>query len=319
MGTTNRPSLRAFSWIAASTVCVCALAWLCRGLYIHHRDDLKFVNFLAAWIPFVLSLLVAFVPESKMSTLKKILWRTVVIVVGFVWSVVLWQQQLLTEKTATADQERIVKTAIAKSNEHSDQQIDVVRSDVQGVKTEMQGVKKDLATQISDTVSQSTSRLSESIGKVNKPIPPELARLQFTFWSADPNLASLIPIKETTLQLHQESVSVEFAVGNVGKVPAEDGELWIRICQECRFAKEPEGFDHLKGMPDQDRHRTFQRLLPGVYLEKMTAEIIPPPIGNRFAIDLFYGCKNCEVATKPGPNKDTFFVNVVRPILMQPQ
>jgi hypothetical protein len=97
---------------------------------------------LAAWISFVLSF--AFVPEHKMSTTKKILWRSGVIAVGFIWSVVLWHQQVITDKTAKEDQERIVTKAVTQSNEHSDKQIGAVRQDVQGVETDMQGVKRDL-------------------------------------------------------------------------------------------------------------------------------------------------------------------------------
>jgi hypothetical protein len=304
----KRMSFRVPLWVAVASFSACGLFWLFWGIYLYW-NDVRLVNFLAAWIPFVLSILLAFVPEHKMSTKKKVLWRSSVIFIGFVWSVVLWHQQVITDLEAKKDQTAIVTQAVTQSNQHSDEQIGAVRSDVQGVKSDVQGVKKDLQ----DTVKKSTSSLSESIGKVGKPEPPQLAKLRFTLWTDATNSEQFPLVTETTLQVHEGSVAVEFTIQNIADVSAEDGELWIRICGDCRFAKEPEGFNHFKGAPEQDRHKAFQRMLPGIALEKMTAEIVPPPIGNRFEVDLFYGCKNCVVATKPGPNKQIFFINVVPP------
>ncbi len=288
MGTANRRlSLRAFAWIAGTTVCAGALAWLCRGLYVHHRDDLKLVNFLAAWIPFVLSLLVAFVPESKMSTTKKILWRTVVIAVGFVWSVVLWQQQLLAEKTATADQERIVTTAVAKSNEHSDQQIGAVRSDVQGV-------KKDLETKINDTISKSTSSLTESIGKVKLP-QSEKATYQASFW---PATLTDWPVREKSLPKLNGVVTVSFSFRVKGHM-AKQTRLWLRLCRDCKYAKEPQGFQNLAQHPGEgddpnERMLVVGDFLPNIAYTPITVDVIPPADQTFFLIGVIVGCENCD-------------------------
>src|ERR1022692_1354441 len=107
----KRMSMRIPSFIGIATVVFCALIWLCRGMYVYW-DDPKIVNFLAAWIPLVLSILVAFVPEHQMTVKKKIMWRGSVILVGFIWSVVLWHQQDITDRIARADQERMVTNAV---------------------------------------------------------------------------------------------------------------------------------------------------------------------------------------------------------------
>jgi|GEM_PF-4353644 cell division protein FtsW (lipid II flippase) len=43
-----------------------------------HWNDPNFVNFLVAWIPFVLSIMLAFIPDSAMKTRWRIIWRTCV-------------------------------------------------------------------------------------------------------------------------------------------------------------------------------------------------------------------------------------------------
>jgi hypothetical protein len=282
-------------------VCACALVWICRGIYIHHRDDLKFVNFLAAWIPFVLSLLVAFVPESKMSTAKKIGWRTVVIAVGFVWSVVLWQQQLLAENSATADQERIVTTAVTRSNEHSDQQIGGVRSDVQGVKTDMQGVKKDLETKINDTISKSTSSLSESIGKVKLP-PSEKASYEASLW---PATLTDWPIREKSLPKVNGVVTLSFSF-RVKNHMAKQTRLWLRLCRGCKYAKEPLGFQNLSPHPgegDDPNERTLiiGDFLPNIAYTPISVDVIPPADQTVFLVGVLVGCENCDPINPDSP------------------
>jgi hypothetical protein len=121
------------------------------GVYVYWNEP-KIVNFVAAWIPFVLSLLLAFVLEHKMGTPKRILWRTGVIAVGFIWSAVLWHSQVITGRTANEDRKGILRQAVVESNQHSDQQIRQVRSVVQGLRDDMKGVKKDLEAKISKTI-----------------------------------------------------------------------------------------------------------------------------------------------------------------------
>jgi hypothetical protein len=284
------------------------LVVVCREVQLFYQSDpdfwLDITNFAVVLLPFAFSILFAFVPDMRT---KHIAWRTVVVLVGIGFSWMLWKQQRLAAEATKRDQQNAVQTAINQSNQHSDQKIGEIREDVQGVKSEVQDVKKDLQ----ETVKNSTSSLSESIGKVGKPEPPQLAKLRFTLWTDVMNSEQFPLIKEIALPVHEGSVAVEFTIQNIADASAEDGELWIRICRDCRFAKEPEGFNHFKGQTEQDRHKSFQRILPGIALEKMTAEIIPPPLSNRFEVDLFYGCKNCVAITKPGPNKEVFFINVV--------
>jgi len=280
-----------------------------RWIYLHEGEEdfgLMLANYAVAWLPFAISILIAFVPDMRKA---HIAWRVLVIFAGLTYSIVLFKQQILSMAAAKRDQERATRVAIEESNKHSDQKIGEVRQDVRGVKSDVQGVKKDLQ----DTVKKSTSSLSESIGKVGKPEPPQLAQLRFTLWTDTTSSEQFPLVTKTQLKTHEGSVTMEFTIQNIADVPAEDVELWIKICRDCRFAKEPEGFNHFKGQLEQDRHKgPVPRILSGIAIEKMTAEIIPPPVDNRFEVDLFYGCKNCVVVTRPGPNKEVFLIDVVR-------
>src|SRR5216684_8879088 len=77
----KRMSYRTALYVAGTSVATCAILWLSWGIYLYW-NDLKLVNFLAAWIPFVLSLLLAFVPEHEMTPVKKFFWRSSVIGIG---------------------------------------------------------------------------------------------------------------------------------------------------------------------------------------------------------------------------------------------
>jgi hypothetical protein len=286
-------SIRVPIWVAVASASACALIWLCRGIYLYW-NDIKLLNFLAAWIPFVLSILIAFVPEHKMSRRKKISWRTSVIAIGFAWSVVLWHQQVIADNTAKQDQKTIVTDAVTQSNLHSDQEIGAVRSDVQGVKTDVQGVKKDLEGQISDTISKSTSDITNSLGKVGTPTP-KYAQLQFSLWPGNP---AQLPLTSSLVRPNADgSFSVDFTVTNVSDTEATTVELWVYLCDNCEFSGEPKGFDRPTGLPEKARHKIFSSLNPGVSLEKMTVDVKVDPGFQYFTLGFVYSCATCGKLT----------------------
>jgi hypothetical protein len=292
----KRMSMRRPLWIAVIGASLCALSWLCWGIYLYW-NDIKLVNFLAAWIPFVLSILLAFVPEHNMSTKKKIAWRSSVIAVGFIWSVVLWHQQVIADKTARDDQTRIVTQAVTQSNEHSDQQISPVREDVKDIKKAAQKLDSRLAD-ISKQVSQSESDISGSIAKVNKPEPPELARLQFSLFDAE---AKNIPKLVGAVQQDKDgNFPVDVMFTNITGTTAETIDIWIGVCDLCSYAVEPTGFDKPSGTAEQVRHMVIAALNPGTSWQKTTIIVkttlkSPASLGLGFR----YACKTCGKQEKP--------------------
>jgi hypothetical protein len=243
-------SVRPALWVAGGSALACAVIWTGWGAYLYW-NDVRLVNFLAAWIPFVLSILLAFVPEHKMTTIKKLLWRGSVIFVGFVWSAVLWHQQVVTDATARKDQEHIVASAVTKANEHSDQKIGAVQKDVQGVKTDVGGVKSDLKETkdtLSNMVSESEEAITSGLSKVGKPEPPELARLQFTLFPPPDDPEARLPILTRSISQDKDgNVSVDVSFTNTSGTAADTVEMWIDVCRRCSFAAEPANFSKPNG------------------------------------------------------------------------
>ena len=93
---------------------------------------------------------------------------------------------------------------------------------------------------LADLVSNGNSQLGESIGKVKPPNPPELAKLQF---SHAVNLLDDFPLLIKSLPPQANGVlNIDLAIGNSSNVAAKNVDIWIQVCDSCRFAKEPTGF-----------------------------------------------------------------------------
>lgn len=110
--------------------------------------------------------------------------------------------------------------------------------------------------------------------------------------------------KEITVSPQQDG-SVEFTilVANTSIEQAKNGSVYVRACQGCTFAKEPERCTKPVGAPDFDRERMFDALGAGISLA-IPLKIMPPQQTSRLAIDVTVRCENCEVRPK-----DSLFVN----------
>ncbi len=275
-------------------VCTCILF---RQKIYPYWNDVLVVNFFAAWIPFVLSILLAFVPEHEMTKSKKIIWRCGVIGAGFIWSALLWHQQVVADKAAKEDQERIVTKAVFESNQHSDQQIGNVRDDVKSVKGDVREVKGNLVStthDIRNALSKSGIDISKSIEEMNKPVPSELAKLEFSFFSP---FERVPPFSTTSLDPDKDgNFPVEFTFINTSNVTAEDIDIWLELCTSCSFVTEPAGFDRPTGLTEQVRHLIVHALNPGVAMQKISFLMKPGgPITttNYFVVAFTYSCKTC--------------------------
>lgn len=257
------------------------------GVAVKKRwNDPNFVNFLVAWIPFVLSILLAFIPDSAMKILWRIIWRSGVILGGLLYSALLWHQQSLTAAAAKEDQRQLLSYAVNNANTHSDEKIGSLSRDVQGV-------KKDLENTIGATISQSTSSLSKTIGSVGKSQPPEKAKILFSLWpfndDGSPNLVtSLSPDKDGifTINMTFKNAAISSAADNM--------DVWIEICKICQFAGEPDGFDKPSGISEQVRHRVLNVLNPGIAVEKTPIKIKLTYEIPFFQIGFTYACAGCK-------------------------
>ena len=152
------------------------------------------------------------------------------------------------------------------------------------------------------TINEVKNNLS-SLG--NKP----KAILQFTFWPLGPN--SKI-IDKTRVPIKNGIIEVPFSFKNNSTEPAKNGEVWIQICDKCRFAEETVGFKKLKPEEadvavylDTVRKYPFCLFAPGEYFTPATLKIIPPLGYHSFPINFRYKCETCPPVDNEHPQQLT--------------
>jgi hypothetical protein len=120
--------------------------------------------------------------------------------------------------------------------------------------------------------------------------PKPTAILEPSFWTIE---KFVDPIRETTIKLTENFVTVEFYVFNNSDVVAINGSVHFRICMACKFAKEPQEFHKIPGSPDWDRQYDFQQIYPRAALQRLSADVVPPPAGDSFQIEVMAVCHTC--------------------------
>ena len=155
----------------------------------------------------------------------------------------------------------------------------------------MKTTERDLETQLTKTGSD----INTSIGKVGT-APVKYAQLQFSLYGTD---TSKFPIITETLSPDENGAfSVDFTATNVTDVSATGGDLWVILCDDCVFTKEPQGFDKSAGTTETMRHKKFGDLNPGVSVEKMTVEFKASRKFASILIGFRYSCATCvKIAT----------------------
>jgi hypothetical protein len=141
-------------------------------------------------------------------------------------------------------------------------------------------------------VSKSDSDIIGTIGKIIIP-PPKYAEIKFSLF---PTKDIAVPILEETSPADSTgTISVDFMATNVSDTTATLFELWVEICEECTYTKEPDKFENVAGTIPTVRHRIFGNLNPGVSTEKMTVQIKPPAsaLNSPFNVGFMYSCQSC--------------------------
>ena len=313
MASFRRPSPLLLLRMAAGLFLVGVSVVIARVIFLYWGNvwnSAHAINFLVAWIPSVLSVLVAFVPEKDLERRMRLKWRLLVIAFGFIYSLVLWHQQGLNDLANSQQTQTAISTAVSQANDHADTQFGKTQGQITDVRHSLEATEKNLTSK----VDQSTSTISTGLGKVGKPEPPELPKLQFSLWKdniqdADP------PILIATVQQGDDgTVPVEYFFRNSSGVSADSVEVWVHTCSLCSFAKEPDGFDKPAGINEQSRHRVLSSFNPGVSFQKSEVDFkfnSPTPITKmqvfQVGISFSYSCKNC------GGVKTTreFLINVI--------
>jgi len=247
----------------------------------------KLINFCAAWFPFAVSVFAAFIPDFEKAERMRPVWRIGIIVLGLVYSVILWDQQSVNISAARHDQEETIR----KSSDHADQKFNELQQHLDSETSKSTSQIKGVKDGLSDLMDKMQSNLGQRIGEVGKPEPPELAKVEFSLWvdkEADfPKLmGSIDPELDGTFRVY-------WTAKNTSGVIAEDLELWILICRDCAYTKEPEGFDRPQGMDEFTRHKVWGSLNPGIATPKMETSLSLNQPYELFQLGFKYSCKSC--------------------------
>lgn len=297
-------SHRRFRYGSLALFAAVIIIWGSVWLFNHWQDadkEIKLTNFGAAFFPFVVSVFVAFIPDIEKSAAMRRGWRIGIIAAGLVYSLILWHQQSVNIIAGRRDQTEIVRSAVEKSNKHSDNHSDEqtaqLRKELQASAThsdeQVETIRKeakDNASDLAGLVSKTTSDLGQSISKVGKPDPPIPATLVFTLWSEE-----TFPLLLSSLAPNEDGIyTIDFAVSNTSSsTAARQVDTWIDICEACTFAKEPSGFDRPDGMRNGTRHMTIQILNPSTSIGTKTIAVkLSKPLDS-FDMGFRYTCELC--------------------------
>ncbi len=289
-------------WLGAIQFLACFAMFCFQAIHVYGKDwwdNPHAINFLAAWIPSVLSVLVAFVPDKDLQMKQRVTWRVCVIACGVVYSMVLFHQQVLTDKVNAETNQNLLTAAVTAANQHADAKFGTAQNQVAGVDTKVTGLatkvsgidaKLDVTTQtLTQTLHKTESDLDTSIGKVSTSPVQEKAHLVFSLWDdtsspAKPLLYKIIPVDANG------NVPIDFTFFNDSETVVENGDLWLDICTSCSFAAEPAGFQKLSGSLESIRHELIT-LNPGAASQKITILVTPPK--GKFLFGIRYACKAC--------------------------
>src|SRR5882762_4749015 len=171
----------------------------------------------------------------------------------------------------------------------------------------------DLQTQVTTEKLQSKlAGVQAELEKTQKALAPgPKAELNFTF---DPFVnpppgqpVGLVTAKSLPLN-PDGNVHVEYDVVNNTDVDAVDAEINLQICGECKFAKEPEGFSKLPGLPDTERYLYLPHLLARTKFMTFSVDVMPPASAEGFFVGIIYRCHTCAVP----PHASSGIVHVLR-------
>lgn len=267
-------------------------AYLLVRAYLHWSDpdrEYKLINFAAAWFPFAVSIFVAFIPDFEKAERMRPIWRVGIIAVGLAYSVILWYQQSVNVSAARHDQE----VTIEKSDEHADQKFNDLQKHLDLETSKSTGQVESVQDGLSDLMNQMQANLNKRIGEVGKPVPPELAKLQFSLWN-DSMKSTDFPILSEFLKRGPDmNVTIDFTFTDISSTAADSTEVMVLLCSDCTFTSEPSGFTKLNGAGELQRHRLVGDVNPGTIFEKMTLSVKVPLQYNRFDVGFNYACKTC--------------------------
>jgi len=283
MSNLSVPTLRQV-WGAFVYAILLSMGEIVGALLYQHREDPDIqavaIRVVLDSLPFLASMVFALWPQVSRAHIG---FRLTILLGGLLWSGLLAKKDYLDLQQSRKDQQTAISTAVKDANEHSDQQIAGVRTDIDN-----------RFTSLEQTIGKGFNGI--------KPPPLQFAALGFRFFDSPGN----------ALSMHGDAdrvFTMDFTSTDTTDKAAEKGDIWVEICGSCVFAKEPKGFDKPIGIAETARHKTFGILNAGVSLEKMTIDVKPPKGVPSFEIAWSYSCETCG---KKGDSQK-FTINILPP------
>jgi hypothetical protein len=284
-------------WIVALASLAVFLSLSGRWLRGHWTDadfQDKLLNFAAVWLPFVLSIIIAFIPSSETRRKAHMRWRFYLMAAGLATSIIMWRQQDRAMDAARRDREAAahaqqaaisqaitaaVSQSVEKSTKHSDEQTEAVKEDL---KAEFENSTKTLTGEF--------SKDAATIAEKSKPGPPGIAKIAFTF---GPSGVANVSVKTMHTRLVAGVVTFAFTYVNTSDVTATNTQIWIRLCPVCTYTKEPDGFTKKADAVLSDRYARVGNLAPGVFITETAVSVSIPDTITTLGIGFQYACDNC--------------------------
>jgi hypothetical protein len=163
----------------------------------------------------------------------------------------------------------------------------------------------DLQTQVKTEKLQSRlAALQGDLQKTQRALAPgPKAELTFSFVPFDnPPLDSHQKAKavtETTLPLNPDgNVHVEITILNLTEVDVINADVNLQICDQCKYAKEPEGTTKDPALFNQQTIRILSvpHLGPLQSWKTISLDVIPPPAAKFFLVGYEYRCQTCVLS-----------------------
>lgn len=166
----------------------------------------------------------------------------------------------------------------------------------------------DLKTQVRTEELQ--KRVNQLQGELEKNIkamqPPDKIKLTWSFFDLS-QLKDISPITETTVPRNGGTIHTDVTLENDSATEARDVEFTVIICDRCIFAKEPPGFVHPAGTPEQLRLRDYPRLSAHSITEAIPLDILIPVGTSRIEIGMTYRCGICAT---PRTEEHNMHINI---------
>jgi hypothetical protein len=224
-------------------------------------------------------------------------WRLALTILGFpigILLVYLGNAEALKHDNASKVEIQGLKSAVDTQTKNNETQYVRNQRDLHRVEDQLTGIKSQVA---SEPLRKKIADLQGELDRALAPAPN--AKLQFSFLPLGPNES----MRDTTsVPLVNGAVTVAFTAKNVSETQADNGKIWIQICDGCKFGAEPEGSE----APSDDpltRWKRFDRLFKGVVFEPTTLRVVPPLGASTFTIAFKYACEKCPPIDNEHPQK----------------